>query len=83
MENGTIRAINHVGIENYLLSILSESIPDGTDFETVKARAIEARTVLMNDTGNCLPYKGLTIGITNPVRKAIDITWGTIKTDTL
>ena len=83
IDNGTIRAINHIGIENYLLSILSESIPEGTDFETVKAKAIEARTALMNDTNNCLPYKGLTIGITNPVRKAIDLTWGTTKTDTL
>ena len=83
LDNGTIRAINHIGIENYLLSILSETIPDGTDFDSVREIAIETRTALMADKDLCRPYKGLTIGITNSVRKAIDITWGTTKTDTL
>ena len=76
MENGTIRAINRIGIENYMLSVLSQTFPDECDVQRLKKEAIRLRTSIMDGTTPLHPYKGLTIVISNHVRQAIDLTWG-------
>lgn len=76
VENGTIRAINRIGVENYLLSVLSQTFPDECDVQRLKKEAIRLRTSIMDGTTPLHPYKGLTIVISNHVRQAIDLTWG-------
>ena len=76
VENGTIRAINRIGIENYMLSVLSQTFPDECDVQRLKKEAIRLRTSIMDGTTPLHPYKGLTIVISNHVRQAIDLTWG-------
>lgn len=78
--NGTIRAINRIGVENYILSALSEKAEKDTSLEDLKAEAVRMRTGLLETKTGCPPYKGLTIEINNMVRQAVDQTWGQTNT---
>ena len=75
VEGGTIRASNHIGIENYLLSKLSEELSPDLPLEETKQAVIKRRKEIMEEAEHA-EYKGLTIDILTNVRKAIDLTWG-------
>ena len=75
MEGGTIRASNHIGIENYLLSKMSEELSPDLPLEETKKEVIRRRTEIMAETEH-QEYKGLTIEILTNVRQAVDLTWG-------
>ncbi len=74
--DGTIRAINRIGIENYMLSVLSQTFPEETDIERLKNEAINLRTAITRGEVPLREYKGLSITISNYVRQAIDLCWG-------
>ncbi len=74
--DGTIRAINRIGIENYMLSVLSQTFPEETDIERLKNEAINLRTAITRGEVPLREYKGLSIKISNYVRQAIDLCWG-------
>lgn len=74
--DGTIRAINRIGIENYMLSVLSERYPEVADVEFLKQEAIAMRRKIMHKPETMRAYKGLSINISKYVRQAIDTTWG-------
>lgn len=76
--DGTIRAINRIGIENYMLSVLSERYPEENDVEFLKAEAIRVRSAIMRDPSSLEAYKGLSVRISTFVRQAIDTTWGQV-----
>lgn len=75
--NGTIRASNHLGVENYLLSKMSEDLSTDMPLEEVEKAVIQRRASL---AANPEPpaYKGLNIEILTNVRQAVDLTWGQI-----
>lgn len=75
VEGGTIRASNHIGIENYLLSKLSEELSPDLPLEETKKAVIKRRAEILANP-NPPAYKGLTIEILTNVRQAIDLTWG-------
>ena len=75
VEGGTIRASNHIGIENYLLSKMSEELSPDLPLEETKKEVIRRRTEIMAETEH-QEYKGLTIEILTNVRQAVDLTWG-------
>ena len=74
--NGTIRAINRIGIENYMLSVLSQKYPDVSDVEFLKQEAISLRSSISRGEVPLKAYKGLSTKISTYVRQAIDSTWG-------
>lgn len=75
VEDGTIRASNHIGIENYLLSTMSEQLTADMPDEEVREAVIRRRTEILANP-NPPAYRGLTIEILTNVRRAIDLTWG-------
>lgn len=75
VEGGTIRASNHIGVENYLLSKMSEELSADMPLEQVKEAVIRRRSLLASEP-NPAAYKGLDIEILTNVRKAVDLTWG-------
>ena len=79
IQNGTIRAINRIGIENYMLSVLSETYPEESDVEFLKSEAIKLRSSITEGTTPLRFYPGLSLNISNFVRQAIDMTWGQLK----
>lgn len=76
VENGTVRATNRIGIENYMLSVLSQSFPEEKDIEFLKGEVIKLRSSIMGGSTTLHPYEGLSVNISKYVREAIDITWG-------
>lgn len=74
--NGTIRAINRIGIENYMLSVLSQSYPEVQDVEFLKKEAISLRSSITKGKVPLKAYRGLSTEISTYVRQAIDLTWG-------
>lgn len=77
--DGTIRASNKIGIENYLLSTMSEDYPLEENIGILRAAAIERRSAILADPSEVKAYKGLSVKISNFVRKAIDLSWGQLK----
>ncbi len=73
--DGMIRASNHIGVENYLLSKMSETLNPDMPIDEVKEAVIKARTILASEP-DPPAYNGLNIEILTNVRKAIDLTWG-------
>lgn len=76
IHDGTIRAINRIGIENYMLSVLSQKFPTATDVEMLKNEANALRTDIENGSVSPEKYKGLSVEISPYVRQAIDLSWG-------
>ena len=90
VEGENIRAVNTVGLEDYLLSVISSEMKATSDLELLKAHAIISRSwVLTNHphTGfdicaddHCQRYQGKSMAVGAGVRRAIDETWGQVLT---
>ncbi|MBQ9400628.1 MAG: DUF4922 domain-containing protein [Bacteroidales bacterium] len=84
-----IHAINRIGIENYLLSVISSEMKSTTPIESLKAHAVISRSWLLTNLrtheyfdvcadDHCQRYQGLTMAVGDNVRKVIDETWGQV-----
>ena len=89
VEGERIRAINRVGVEDYLLSVVSSEMRSDAPVEFLKAHAIISRSWLMCNLGkhgsfdvcaddHCQRYQGLDMAIGQNVRDAVDRTWGSV-----
>ena len=87
VEGDKIRAVNTIGAEDYLLSVISSEMQSGAPLEFLKAHAIISRSWLMNNLqthegfdvcadDHCQRYQGLDKVAGSAVRDAIDQTWG-------
>ena len=60
VENGKVRAINVIGVEDYLLSVISSEMKSTSDLEFLKAHAVISRSWVMaqiesRKAGRCAP----------------------------
>lgn len=89
VEGDKVTAINRIGIENYLLSVISSEMKSSASLELLKAHAVISRSWVLCNLGthgtydvcaddHCQRYQGLTMAIGDNVRKAIDETWGQV-----
>ena len=91
VDGGKITAVNTVGLEDYLLSVISSEMRPSASLEFLKAHAIISRSwVLCNlrshghfdvcADDHCQRYQGLRSAIGENVRRAVDETWGQVLT---
>ena len=91
VEGDTIIAVNRIGVEDYLLSVVSSEMHEEAPVEFLKAHAIISRSWLMNNLqthkgfdvcadDHCQRYQGLDGAEGEAVRDAIDQTWGQLLT---
>lgn len=92
VEGDRITAINHIGMENYLLSVISSEMKSTCPLESLKAHAVISRSWLLARVkdrsahrnfnvcadDHCQRYQGVTMAAGNSVRRAIDETWGEV-----
>ncbi|MBR4586308.1 MAG: DUF4922 domain-containing protein [Bacteroidales bacterium] len=92
VEGDKVRAVNLVGMEDYLLSVISSEMKSSASLELLKAHAVISRSWLlarMRDHSahehfdvcaddHCQRYQGLTMAVGDKVRTAIDETWGQV-----
>ena len=89
VDGNKVTAINHIGVEDYLLSVISSEMKASASIELLKAHAVISRSWLMCNLGthgkydvcaddHCQRYQGLTMAVGENVRKAIDETWGQV-----
>lgn len=89
VQGDRITAINRIGMENYLLSVISSEMKSTASLELLKAHAVISRSWLLCNLGthgeydvcaddHCQRYQGLTMAVGDKVRKAIDETWGQV-----
>ena len=92
VEGDLVRAVNLVGMEDYLLSVISSEMKASASPELLKAHAVISRSWLlarMHDHSahnhfdvcaddHCQRYQGLTMAVGDNVRTAIDETWGQV-----
>lgn len=89
VEGDKIRAVNRIGVEDYLLSVISSEMRSDAPLEFMKAHAIIARSWLLNNLrshdgfdvcadDHCQRYQGLDGAQTASVRDAVDQTWGQV-----
>ncbi len=92
VEDGQIRAINLIGMEDYLLSVISSEMKSSAAPDLLKAHAVISRSWLlarMTDHSahehfdvcaddHCQRYQGLTMAVGARVRTVIDETWGQV-----
>jgi SpoIID/LytB domain len=92
VEGDKIRAVNLVGMEDYLLSVISSEMKSSASPELLKAHAVISRSWLlarMTDHSahdnfdvcaddHCQRYQGLTMAAGDTVRMVIDETWGQV-----
>ena len=92
IEGDKVRAVNCVGMEDYLLSVISSEMKASASPELLKAHAVISRSWLlarMEDHAahdgydvcaddHCQRYQGLTMAAGEQVRAAIDETWGQV-----
>ncbi len=82
-------AVNRVGMENYLLSVISSEMKASASLELLKAHAVISRSWLLCNLGShvifdvcaddhCQRYQGLSMAVGDNVRRAIDETWGQV-----
>jgi SpoIID/LytB domain protein len=87
ISEGKIVAVNRVGLEDYLLSVISSEMKADASLELLKAHAVISRSWVLCNLGrhegydvcaddHCQRYQGLTMAIGDKVRQAIDETWG-------
>lgn len=87
VEGDSIRAVNRIGAEDYLLSVISSEMHSEAPLEFMKAHAIISRSWLMKNLrthkgfdvcadDHCQRYQGLDGAEGAGVRDAIDQTWG-------
>ena len=91
VEGDKVTAVNRIGIENYLLSVISSEMKSSASLELLKAHAVISRSWVMSNLGihgiydvcaddHCQRYQGLSMAAGMNVRKAIDETWGQVLT---
>ena len=92
VEGDRLRAVNLVGMEDYLLSVISSEMKSSAGPELLKAHAVISRSWLlarMTDHSahdnfdvcaddHCQRYQGLTMAVGDKVRSVIDETWGQV-----
>lgn len=89
VEGKNVVAVNHIGIENYLLSVISSEMKSSAGLELLKAHAVISRSWALSNLGrhgcydlcaddHCQRYQGLTMAVGDKVRMAIDQTWGEV-----
>ena len=89
VEGDNIRAINRIGVEDYLLSVISSEMNGEAPLEFLKAHAIISRSWLMNNLAShdgfdvcaddhCQRYQGLDGNISANARDAVDLSWGKV-----
>lgn len=89
VEGDKITAINRIGIENYLLSVISSEMKSSASLELLKAHAVISRSWVMCNLrthgiydvcadDHCQRYQGIAMAQGTKVRDAIDQTWGQV-----
>ena len=89
VDGDNIVAINRIGVEDYLLSVISSEMKSTAPLESLKSHAIISRSWLMRNLAthkhfdvcaddHCQRYQGLTMAVGKSVREAIDSTWGKV-----
>ena len=94
VSDGRLTAVNIVGVEDYLLSVISSEMSPACNVEFLKAHAVISRSWVMARMkvrdhhtefdvcadDHCQRYQGLTRVVGNTVKEAIDSTWGQVLT---
>ena len=89
VEGDRITAVNRVGVEDYLLSVISSEMNAAAPLEFLKAHAIISRSWVMSNLhsheafdvcadDHCQRYQGLNKAVGSAVRDAVDRTWGKV-----
>lgn len=89
VEGDRIRAVNRVGLEDYLLSVVASEMHADAPAEFLKAHAIISRSWVMSNLrshenfdvcadDHCQRYQGLDGVVGSNIRDAIDRTWGSV-----
>lgn len=93
VEGGRITAVNCIGMEDYLMSVISSEMKSSASIELLKAHAVISRSWLkarLKDhkaghehfdvcaDDHCQRYQGLTMAVGDDVCRAIDRTWGQV-----
>jgi len=89
VEGEGITAVNRIGIEDYLLSVISSEMKASASLELLKAHAIISRSWVMTNLrshanydvcadDHCQRYQGLRPNIGANVRHAVEQTWGQV-----
>ena len=91
VEGDRITAVNCIGMEDYLMSVISSEMKSSASIELLKAHAVISRSWLkarLKDhkaghehfdvcaDDHCQRYQGLTMAVGDDVCRAIDRTWG-------
>lgn len=96
VEGDALTAVNIIGIEDYLLTVISSEMAPTSSIELLKAHAVISRSWLASHIGHgghpdhpnydvcnddhCQRYYGITRAVGQNVRRAIDQTWGRVLT---
>lgn len=91
VEEGRITAVNRVGVEDYLLSVISSEMKPSAPLEFLKAHAVISRSWVMSNLhthdrydvcadDHCQRYQGVTMVHGEAARQAVDQTWGQVLT---
>ena len=91
IEGDNIRVVNRIGLEDYLLSVVSSEMHADAPLEFLKAHAIISRSWIMSNLhshgdfdvcadDHCQRYQGLDGVTSSNVRDAVDLTWGSVLT---
>lgn len=93
VEGDRITAVNCIGMEDYLMSVISSEMKSSASIELLKAHAVISRSWLkarLKDRkaghehfdvcadDHCQRYQGLTMAVGDDVCRAIDRTWGQV-----
>lgn len=93
VEGDRITAVNCIGLEDYLMSVISSEMKSSASIELLKAHAVISRSWLkarLKDhkaghehfdvcaDDHCQRYQGLTMAVGDDVCRAIDRTWGQV-----
>ena len=89
VDGGELVAVNLIGLENYLLSVISSEMKSSSSLELLKAHAVISRSWVLTNLrvhgsydvcadDHCQRYQGLTMAVGERVREAIDATWGEV-----
>ena len=93
VEGDRITAVNCIGMEDYLMSVISSEMKSSASIELLKAHAVISRSWLKarlkdHNAGHehfdvcaddhCQRYQGLTMAVGDDVCRAIDRTWGQV-----
>lgn len=93
VEGDRITAVNCIGMEDYLMSVISSEMKSSASIELLKAHAVISRSWLkarLKDhkaghehfdvcaDDHCQRYQGLTMTVGDDVCRAIDRTWGQV-----